>query len=343
MADRGDVREIVSKAIADPATGWSLGTFGAIAEFLRDAGEEVSLADDSAAASAVTARGGIRISPVPGLRAFAYETGIGKGDRWSHAVALCLPEGDCAMNRREVLTELGPDEEALRPEDRSAILFDMGLGCLQVDACVRTADPDCIELLRSGVGRSLLDPDNPLIHGLIRLQPHRVFISRAGRIEVCQPIPAADGRSPEGPHTHILPRLLRLGRTHAATEPIPQGWVPCAHLFPPHPLKDALGRPKPFAAQEHYAFQEILDRYGDPRLVALKRRVAAAVQAGEDPSRLDVPKDRFARSSVRAGLRQMAVLGSAGRHLSSWMRRYNGAEDAERDEEGSEGGHPARS
>lgn len=333
MADSGSIYEIVSRGIADPATSWSLGTFGAIAEFMRDPDEEVALSDDGRVVGAVTARGGIRLEPSPGLHAFAYETGVGQGNRWSHAVALCLPEGDCTMNRREAVTELGPDRAALRPEDRDAILFDMGLGCLQVDACVRTSDPDCIDLLRSGLGRSVFDPGNALIHDMVRMQPHRVFVSRFGRIEVYQPIPPADGLSPEGPHTHVLPKLLKLGRTHAATDPLPAGWVPCAHLFPPHPMKDALGRPKPFAIEQHDAFQEILLRHGDPRLVALKRRVMEAVRNGEDPSGLEIPEDRFSRSCVRAGLRQMAALSPASPRLSAWIDRYDTGKDLPETEE----------
>ena len=46
------------------------------------------------------------------------------------------------MNRRTVLTELGADRDALRPEDRGSILFDLGLGALQADFCVRIDDPD---------------------------------------------------------------------------------------------------------------------------------------------------------------------------------------------------------
>ena len=76
---------------------------------------------------------------------------------------------------------------------------------------------------------------------LLETNPHRVFISRIGRIEVYQPIPPPSGKSPDGPHTHVLPKLLKSGRTHAATEPIPEGWIPCAHLYPQHPARDAGG------------------------------------------------------------------------------------------------------
>ena len=53
---------------------------------------------------------------------------------------------------------------------------------------------------------------------ILAANPHRVFISRLGRIEVYQPIPPPSGKSPEGPHTHVLPRLLQSRRTHPATD-----------------------------------------------------------------------------------------------------------------------------
>jgi hypothetical protein len=45
------------------------------------------------------------------------------------------------MSGRQVFTEIGADGGALRAEDRDGVLFDLGLGTLQVDACVRVGDP----------------------------------------------------------------------------------------------------------------------------------------------------------------------------------------------------------
>src|SRR5262249_29540444 len=134
--------------------------------------------------------------------------------------------------------------------------------------------------------------------------PHRVFISRVGRVEVYQAIPNAGGSSPIGPHTHVLPNLLAHRRTHAATEQIPEGWIPCAHLYPAHAARDAMGRSRPFDSARHRAFQDMLRRFGDPKFVALKERVVAAIAAGEDPSVVTITESRFARTNVRVALRQ---------------------------------------
>ena len=271
-ATSGAVAALLADALADAETGWSLGSFGALAEFLRDPEEPLAPLSDGRLGGA-TARGAIALRPLPGLRPVAYETAFSGG--WNHAVALCLPADACTMGRRAVVTELGPDAEAVRPGDRGDALFDLGLGLLAVDACVRTGDPETVALLRAGCGRPLLAPGNPIGPRLVGLSPHRVFRARLGRIEVFQPIPPPDGAAPEGPHTHVVPQLLRANRTHAATTPIPAGLVPCASLHPPHPGKDGHGRAIPFLRARHDRFQALLEAWGDPGLLDVKRRILA--------------------------------------------------------------------
>ena len=75
---------------------------------------------------------------------------------------------------------------------------------------------------------------------------------------------------------------LAHGRTDAATEPLPEGWIPCAHLYPAHPLRDQLGRKRAFRREHHAAFKALLERYGVPELVTLKRQVLEAATAGRD-------------------------------------------------------------
>ncbi|WP_375463463.1 DUF6925 family protein [uncultured Methylobacterium sp.] len=268
LADPDAVAALLHEALADPGTAWSLGSFGAIAEFMRDPDEPISGLPDDRLGMA-TARGAIALSPRADLRPVAYETSVSSG--WNHAVALCLPEDACAMSRRSVVTELGPDRDAARPQDRDGVLFDLGLDLRAVDACVRTSDPEAIACLRAGCGRPVFDPAGPIGQRLVALSPHRVFLARIGRVEVYAPIPGPGGTSPEGPHTHVLPKLLKGGRTHAATTPIPAGLVPCAGLHPAHPYKDMMGQRIAFDAGRHEAFQVLLDRWGDPELVAIKR------------------------------------------------------------------------
>lgn len=317
---------VLRRYIADPTASWGLGTFGAVAEFHRTADEPASISTENAL-QVVTARGALHISVTEEVRAFAYELPAA-GDSWQHALALCVPTGHAAAPHSAVLTECGPDHGALRPSDRAAVLFNLGLGTAYVDVCVRTADPEGLTRLRAGLGRSLLAPDNPLMPALVRLSPHRVFVCPFARLEVYQRIPGHGEAPPEGPHTHVLPRLLSHRRAHSAAIPIPPGWVPCLSLFPANPVRDDHGRPQPFDGAAHAAFQSLLRCFGDPELVALKEAVTEAVRADRAPASFIPPVSRAGRATVRVALRQLAHTDGDRPVLSAWRRTFDRREAA---------------
>jgi hypothetical protein len=318
MATHSAAIDLLHQQISDSDAQWSLGTFGGIAEFSRDREEKVSLTQSPTGAATVSARGGIALDLPADCRPFAFECITRSG--WSQRVAFCLPADQCAMNRRAVLTELDADHEALKPEHRGSVLFDLGLGALQADLCVRIDDHDTAARLRGHCGRSVFEPTNPAMGLLLQTNPHRVFISRVGRIEVYQPIPSASGESPDGPHTHVLPKLLKSRRTHAATEPIPEGWIPCAHLYPGHPLRDA---GKLFDAACHGSFQRIIERFGLPECLAIKRTVVDAIGSGAPPSSLAIALDRHSRTGVRIALRQLKAAGTVSPALKDWLAEFD--------------------
>ncbi len=322
--------ELIVDALADPHAQWSLGTFGAIAEFSRDEDEPAEIARDETWMSVVTPRGGIRLVARPNLRPVAFET-ITTQD-WSQRVAFCLPAAEAAMNGRALLTELGPDSDALRPQDRDAVRFDLGLGAVQVDCCVRTADAALIADLRAQSGRALLEPGNPAMGLILKHSPHRVFVTRAGRAEVYQAIPQAGGTAPEGPHTHVLPKLLAHKRTHAATEPIPRGLTSCAHLYPAHPLRDGYGRAIAFDVLRYTAFQRLLSRHGDIEHVRLKRNVTKAIAAGAGPAAIAMPKERHAQTAIRVALRQLKASEGPSPALTAWFAAHDRGGDDELEE-----------
>jgi hypothetical protein len=332
--------DFITAQLSDADAQWSLGTFGAVAEFMRSPDEQAISARSENVASAVTARGAISISAAPGLRPIAFETITTQA--WSQRVAFCLPEEQCRMNGRSALTELGPDDQALRPEDRGAVLFDLGLDLLQVDACVRTSDTDLLKALRAGTGRSLFEPNNLAMGAILAASPHRVFLTRCGRVEVYQPIPRHGTTSPEGPHTHVLPNLLRHRRTHGATEPIPSGWVSCAHLYPAHPLHDGFGRGRPFDQVFYDSFQQMLAAYGQPLHIALKHSVLDAISAGRGPSAIVLPRDRHARSLVRITLRQAKALNSMSSSMTDWLAAYENVREIDAKDARTSGEHACR-
>ncbi|MFQ5549187.1 MAG: hypothetical protein ACE5FV_12910 [Woeseia sp.] len=228
-----ELNKLLAEHLGNAESSWSMGTYGAVAEFFQAPGEAV----DSAGSNdlvCVTPRGGISLEPRDDVRAFT----IAKNGQ--QHTAFCLSAEGARMSCASVLTECGVDELALREQDRDAVLFDLGVsalgsGCFQLDFCVRTADTALADFCRAHCGASVFEKDSPVLPRLLEAQPHRVVITRLGRIEVYQSIGGedTDGKTPEGPHTHLLPELLRLNRTHAVDMPVDDGWVPCAFLYRP--------------------------------------------------------------------------------------------------------------
>ena len=318
-----EVRLLVERYLGDPDAGWSMGTIGAIAEFVRAADERLRHGDGTV----VTARGGIRLTLPGDVRAVAYETPAGPHNHWNHAVALCVPSADARRAGRTVVTELGPDSYSLRVEDRSDVLFDLGLATPTVDVCVRTTDPALLAELRAAEGSSLFTPGSALATTVVTTSPHRVLQTACGRIEVYAAIPAPDGRSSDGPHTHLLPHLLRTERTHAATVPIPDGYVPTAHCYPPHPITDRAGRPIPFDQARHEAFQRLLERFGDPRQSRVKAATVDAVAAGPPGDRAPALSGPVERAAFAVALRQLAHIQPDRQNPRAWRARHQPADE----------------
>src|SRR2546423_7005606 len=101
MTEASNISALLADQMMDGETQWSMGPFGAIAEFARVSGEPVSFVRVATSVSATTPRGGVRIDLLPEMRLVAFETTT--KESWNHRVALCLPEDRCTMNRRATL------------------------------------------------------------------------------------------------------------------------------------------------------------------------------------------------------------------------------------------------
>lgn len=284
-----------------------MGSFGAVAEFHQDKGEFLEV-DALAMFARSTPRGAIRldVETIGQSIPIAYETLSPKAHRWGHGLVLCLPQKKAEMAGRKTLTELGPDEHAVRPADRGGILFDIGLDLPQCDFCIRTRDPDLLAVLRANTGRNLFDAGNPASAAITAAHPHRVALTRIGRVEVFQKIggPDTGGVSPPGPHTHLLPRLLRSQRTHSANIPIPRHYVPVGYLHPANPVVDSMGRDLEFDIEAHAHFQDLFERFARRDLPTLRAAVLDGLARKVEPELFLMHSDRLSRATVRITFRQ---------------------------------------
>jgi hypothetical protein len=110
----------------------------------------------------------------------------------------------------------------------------VGIGAPHIDMLVRARRDDDATLaaLRAGTGRPLLAPDNPAGPAIAKASPTRIFASALARLEVHQPIPPPGGKSPAGPHSHLLPQFLKEGQIHRPGSPLPADLYCGLSLYP---------------------------------------------------------------------------------------------------------------
>lgn len=326
------LQSLLSAAIDDARNAWSMGRFGAIGEFMRDPDEAFERSRSQNTEKIVTARGALEIRLREGIVPIAYDTLSADGETWGHAVAFCLPRPPA--DRSATVSYLGADTAALRPEHADASLFDLGVGLGHVRVCVRTRDEKLCEALNSLEGGSLFGPTGARAMELVlKTSPHRIVVSPLGRIEVYSSIPAPTDRSPAGPHTHVLPRLLAAGRTHGANAPIPGGLQPALMLHPRSPWRDAAGRPTAFDRGLDQDFERLLASFGLPEDKEVRAATEAAVLAGTDPGTHSWPRTRRGRAEARITLRRLAQRLGANA-VADWRRLYDRAHAEDDDSTG---------
>jgi len=335
VSDLHRLAETLRTHLDRPTSGFSIGSFGAIAEFHRRS-DEPAVPPNGGGIGAVTDRGALRVALRGDASAHAYETLSRDGRRWQQGVVFCVPETGGGAHRRRALTPLGPDTSAIRPADAGAHLFDMGLGARNIDFLVRTDDPALIRLLERHAGEPLLaaGPGGPMhfaMAAIVEASPHRLAVSALGRLEVYQAI--GRERTPEGPHTHVLPKFLASGRTHPANVPVPPGRLPALTLHPASAVSDADGRPTAYDPDRQAAFEALRAAFGDPDAIAVRQRIRDAVAAGLRPDAVALPADRRLRTAARVALRQLRAQGLPADRLRPWQERFDpsgAAADADR-------------
>ena len=259
----------------------------------------------------VTTRGAIRVRDTA-LTGVAWDTLSEDGETWGHVLAFCAPR---PATGARVVRFLGHDADAIRAEDRSARLYDLGVASGCVAMATRTRDPALIAALDAAEGQALLGVAG-IMPVVLAAQPHRVLLSPAGRIEVYQPIPASDGESPEGPHTHLLPNLIAKDRAHSSNTPIPDGWQAALSMHLRSPWRTPLGERHAFRPDINAAFAPLLDRFGLDQDEVVARRIDASL----DDDALAWPAGRRERHKARIVLRRLHAAGDA--RASRWRAAY---------------------
>lgn len=202
------------------------GVHGAVAEVLRAPGEAFEARRAGATLTLRTARAALRLEAPPHLAAFEM-TRAGAAP----LIALAVPAGRVGPEGPRALTALGPDTEALLARDGGGMRFDLGLGRRAARFSIR-----CSAGLASRVADHCGAPWPECLAriggAVLAESPVRVVEAPCLRAEVDAPIPPPEGRSPEGPHTHLLPEVLAQGLDAPPGLALPKGYILSLLFYP---------------------------------------------------------------------------------------------------------------
>ena len=224
-----DTRAFVTSTLKAGRGTWVIGVVGAVAEFTTAQNANVDVHVDGDDIAARTQNGAMRVKINDDVRALTFDpTDWERGARIVLAVKRergCLPVASG-------VADLGPDTDALLQEQNTK-LYDLGLSRKEGRFCVRSGEGAAQQALDKATGLAFAQA-LPIVAGsLVAESPTRVVESALGRIEVQGKIPPPDAKSPDGPHTHLLPDHLETGRALPVGMDLPRAYLPGAIFYPP--------------------------------------------------------------------------------------------------------------
>ncbi len=230
-----DIACMVERTLRRRWGRWVLGIDGACASFEIGADEDADIDGRPDAITAMTARGGLRLTIHPKTVAVAF--GDAADANGPEAIGLVLPRGRVDLRGGDALAGEGADVAAICGAQRGAQLFDLGVtGDLAARFKLRTDHPELIEALSRASGRPWREALDDLDTLIDLARPHTVVETALGRAEIFSP-PTVDGVS--GTSAELNAAALRAGAGE-----LPSGWTlpkvfaPSA-LFYPHSRKPA--------------------------------------------------------------------------------------------------------
>ena len=224
-----DIRSFVTSTLEAGRGTWVIGVVGAVAEFTAAQDESVDVRVGGDDITAYTTNGALRMKVNDDIRALTFDS-----PDWEREprIVLAVKRERGRLPVASGVADLGPDTDALVQEPNT-MLYDLGLARKEGLFCVRLGEGAAREVLNGSTG--LTFPQAlPMIAGpLVAESPTRVVESALGRIEVQGQIPPPDAKSPDGPHTHLLPDHLETGRALPVGMDLPRAYLPGAIFYPP--------------------------------------------------------------------------------------------------------------
>ena len=307
--------DILEHYINDRSTSWSIGTFGAMAEFFHSSTEPLNSSKKNTTLTAKTSLSAIEINYTKSMQLVPYE-GLSKLEgAWTQGVLVCIPTTEAQMTNRSGISEI-------KTIDKSSFIFDLGLRLGHIDVCIKTDSKELISVFRAHLGKSLFDSDLNLTRIIQAASPIRIIKSKLACITVHSQFQVTEEKTPLGLHTHLSNNLLKHNRTQAATIPMPIDYVPVLAFYPPNPIRDITGSIRPFDTKEFDRFQGLLSNFQPKPLARVKHTFMQAMNKGVGPYECPLPSTRAERTSLRVAIRQRFHSHGPSVLLSKWKATY---------------------
>ncbi|MEM1378432.1 MAG: DUF1289 domain-containing protein [Pseudomonadota bacterium] len=225
-----ETRDFVVKSLREARGTWVVGVVGAVAEFAAKPDTDVTVTTDGHTILAITDGGALRFKIDDQVRALTFDPpGTATHEQ---RIVLAVKRERGRLPNADRITDLGQDQDAIMPNEKLASLIDLGLGRKEARFCVRCEPGDALDAMTTVIGLDFANALPKMGAALVKASPTRVVESALGRLEVSTPIPMPGGKSPAGPHTHLLPDHLGSNRAMPAGMDLPRAYLPGAIFYP---------------------------------------------------------------------------------------------------------------
>ncbi len=294
----------------------SIGGYGAIAEY-EGWPIEVESTDSTINFFSNNEKGAFVATILPNNELFAQESLSSNNRLWHQELVVTEKIGGSTYRSGNKLEEVGLDNQSLAAEGKKHLLFNLGTGLGNSIFCVRTDDRELISVLRNYLGKQITTKNHPAIESVVKASPTRVVISKVGRIEVYQKISRV--RTPKGPHTHLLPELLKEKKTHSQKLVLPPNTMPVLSF---HPRR--ISRLSPLGAKSCQQFDRILKSFGNRDYFNAKIQIIRALRSRESPLKLLSKSSSIENTALRVALIQSRHYFPSGKLATKWLAELSG-------------------
>ena len=260
-----DIKNLILESAKKNSTSWAIVRSGIVAEFSIVPGDDIQTSFKDNMLKIQTQRASLSLEFDESISAIVAESGAHGCSPWTQNIYLVIPKDQAQMSCRDKLTFLGNFKE----DSVDGRLWDLGVGNKTIDACIIT-DNDTHLLLKQRESQHILD-DPKFLRKLVQHSPVRLFKSKFATILVKQKIPLSESDEIDGPHTHLLPPIIKKGKQFLS--PIPDTMESIIQVNPFVSVIDGNGQFYKWTGFTNDKFQELLQKHGDNSYLSHKNQL----------------------------------------------------------------------